>query len=75
MTLPDERYRALKCGEQFLLDLCNPKITPKVPTAVRDRARNILKHFKYKNLIQLVKGLSKFFNYLKIFIYIWMIIL
>lgn len=48
MTLPDERYRALKCGEQFLLDLCNPKITPKVPTAVRDRARNILKHFPTK---------------------------
>lgn len=48
MTLPDERYRALKCSEQFLLDLCNPKITPKVPTAVRDRARNILKHFPTK---------------------------
>jgi hypothetical protein len=48
MTLPDERYRALKNGEQFLLDLCNPKVTPKVPTAVRDRARGILKHFPTK---------------------------
>lgn len=45
MTLPDERYRALKCGEQFLLDLCNPKLTPKVPKYVRDRARSILKHY------------------------------
>lgn len=48
MTLPDERYRALKCGEQFLLDLCNPKLTPKVPSYVRDRARSILRHFPTK---------------------------
>lgn len=48
MTLPDERYRALKCGEQFLVDLCNPKVTPKVPKFVRDRAARILKHFPTK---------------------------
>lgn len=45
MTLPDERYRAMKCGYQFLLDLCNPKATPKVPSEIRDRARSILKHY------------------------------
>ena len=48
MTLPDERYRALKNGEQFLLDLCDPKVTPKVPSQVRDRARSILRHFPTK---------------------------
>ena len=48
MTLPNERYRALKCGEQFLLDLCNPKFTPKVPKYVRDRARSILRHYPTK---------------------------
>jgi hypothetical protein len=48
MTLPDERYRAMKCAEQFLLDLCNPKATPKVPAAIRYRARSILKHYPTK---------------------------
>ena len=48
MTLPDERYRALRCGEQFLVDLLNPKVTPKVPKSVRDRAARILKHFPTK---------------------------
>lgn len=45
MTLPDERYRAMKCGYQFLTELCNPTMTPKVPKAVRERARSILKHY------------------------------
>ena len=45
MTLPDERYRAMKCGYQLLLDLCNPKATPKVPYEVRERARVVLKHY------------------------------
>jgi hypothetical protein len=45
MTLPDERYRALKNAEQFLLELCDPKKTPKVPSEVRDRARGVLRHY------------------------------
>jgi hypothetical protein len=48
MTLPDERYRAMKCAEQFLLDLCDPKVTPKVPAAIRYRARATLKHYPTK---------------------------
>jgi len=44
MTLPDERYRALRCGHQMLLDLLNPKVTPKVPKYIRQRALSILKH-------------------------------
>jgi hypothetical protein len=48
MTLPDERYRALKCAQQFLLDLCDPKATPKVPASVRQRARSTLKHYPTK---------------------------
>ncbi len=44
MTLPDERYRALRCGHQMLLDLLNPKVTPKVPKYIRQRAAGILKH-------------------------------
>lgn len=45
MTLPDERYRALRCGQQLLLDLLNPKITPKVPKYIRQRASSILRHY------------------------------
>lgn len=45
MTLPDERYRALRCGHQLLLDLLNPKVTPKVPKYIRQRANSILRHY------------------------------
>lgn len=45
MTLPDERYRAVERTEQFLIDLCNPRKTPRVPKEVRDRARSLLRHY------------------------------
>ena len=45
MTLPDERYRALRCGEQLLLDLLNPKATPRVPKYIRQRALGVLRHY------------------------------
>lgn len=45
MTLPDERYRALRCGHQMLLDLLNPKVTPRVPKYIRQRALSVLRHY------------------------------
>lgn len=45
MTLPDERYRAIKQTEKFLIDLCSPATTPRVPPAVRERARGLLRHY------------------------------
>lgn len=45
MTLPDERYRALKMGKKLLEDLCDPGKTPRVPGIVRDRARSALRHY------------------------------
>lgn len=45
MTLPDERYRALKQGKKLLEELCDPGKTPRVPSIVRDRARGVLRHF------------------------------
>ena len=45
MTLPDERYRALKQGKKLLEELCDPGRTPRVPALVRDRARGVLRHF------------------------------
>jgi hypothetical protein len=45
MTLPDERYRALKQGKKLLEELCDPGKTPRVPGIVRDRARSALRHY------------------------------
>jgi len=45
MTLPDERYRAVKQAEQLLKDLCNPSVTPRVPKIIRQRARGCLRHY------------------------------
>lgn len=45
MTLPDERARAVDWAREFLRDLLNPKATPKVPRAIRQRAASTLKHF------------------------------
>jgi hypothetical protein len=45
VTLPDERYRAIKYAESFLKDLCDPNKTPRVPKAIRGRAYSILRHY------------------------------
>ena len=45
MTLPDERYRAVRRAEQFLKDLCDPSKTPRVPKAIRHQASSILRHY------------------------------
>ena len=45
MTLPDERYRAIKWAEQLCLDLMDPKKTPRVPKDIRRRAYSVLRHF------------------------------
>lgn len=45
MTLPDERYRALKQGKKLLEELCDPGKTPRVPSIVRARALGALRHY------------------------------
>jgi len=45
MTLPDERTRAVLSAGDFLLDLLDPKKTPRVPLSVRRRASAVLHHF------------------------------
>lgn len=45
MTTPDERFRALKQSRKLLEELCDPGKTPRVPSIIRDRARNILRHY------------------------------
>lgn len=45
MTLPVERKWAVMNTEKFLLDLCNPKKTPRVPKYIREEARRCLRHY------------------------------
>jgi len=45
MTLPDERYRAVKEAKNFLQDLLDAKKTPRVPANIRRRAYSILRHY------------------------------
>ncbi len=45
MTLPDERFRAVQQAEQLLRDLCDPRLTPRVPKLIRARARTVLRHY------------------------------
>lgn len=44
MTLPDERYRAVRMAEQFLSRLAGGQYA-RVPKAVREEARSILRHY------------------------------
>lgn len=45
MTLPDERYRAIRQARQFLIDLCDRTVTPKVPRTIRGEAYRLLRHY------------------------------
>lgn len=45
MTLPDERYRSVVQTRRFLLDLCNPQHTPRVPKLIRQHAKAMLRHY------------------------------
>ena len=48
MTLPCERTNAVLNVERFLMDLSNPRKTPRVPSEVRKQARNLLRHYPRK---------------------------
>ena len=45
MTLPDERYRAIRQTRQFLQDLQDRTIYPRVPRSVRGEAYRLLRHY------------------------------
>lgn len=48
MTVPVERTNAVIWTEQFLVDLMDPKVTPRVPKTIRDQARRLLRHYPSK---------------------------
>ena len=45
MTLPDERYRAVMQTAKFLEALSYSSETKRVPLAIRQEARHLLRHF------------------------------
>mgnify|MGYP006104105325 FL=1 len=45
MTMPDERRNAVNSTRLFLMDLLDPKKTPRVPSAVRKEAGRCLRHY------------------------------
>lgn len=54
MTLPEERFRALEQAKQFLLELLDPKATPRVPYSVRLKARVVLRHFPWDSDLDVI---------------------
>jgi hypothetical protein len=53
MTMPDERFRAVKYAREFLYDLLDPKKTPKVPREIRQRALRVLRHYPMEHDMEL----------------------
>jgi hypothetical protein len=45
MTMPDERRNAVNRTRIFLMDLMDPKKTPRVPSAIRKEAASCLRHY------------------------------
>jgi hypothetical protein len=63
MTLNYERHRAVVSTEQFLLDLCNPQKTPRIPKDIRRQAASLLKHYPSKfNMEQAAEQCPKIFG-------------
>ncbi len=45
MTMPNERYYSIRTTRAFLVDLMDPKKTPRVPKEIRMKAYYCLKHY------------------------------
>ena len=45
MTTPEEERRAISQVRRLLFDLMDPQVTPRVPGYIRQRARQVSKHY------------------------------
>lgn len=59
MTLPFERYNALKNSRDFLYRLLDPAQTPRVPSHIRREAAALLKHFPAEYQLEEIKEQAK----------------
>ena len=48
MTLPYERYDAVLRTRRFLMDIVDPKKTPRIPASIREQAYYCLHHYPNK---------------------------
>ena len=55
MTIPSERANAVLNTEQFLIQLLNPQLTPKVPKPIRQMAGRLLKHYPTRFDLEMVQ--------------------
>lgn len=55
MTLPYERRRAVEQTEKFLLELIDPKATPKVPNTIRMQAKALLRHYPTGHDLEMIE--------------------
>ena len=63
MPAPHQRTRALIETKLYLQELQDPKLTPRVPAAVREIARKLLRHYPSYSDIELVhKALPLFYG-------------
>jgi hypothetical protein len=53
MTIPIERTRAVLNTRDFMFALLDPKQTPRVPRAVRQRANRCLRHYPWTGDLKL----------------------
>jgi hypothetical protein len=45
MSTPEEQDRAISQVRRFLYELMDPQVTPRVPRYIRQRARQVSKHY------------------------------
>lgn len=55
MTVPNERRNAILRAEDFLYSLLDAKRTPRVPKAIRQQARSLLKHYPSKFYMEIAR--------------------
>jgi hypothetical protein len=61
--LPIERTNAVLNTERFLMDLLDPKKTPRVPSEVRKRAASCLKHYPSRYSMSSIEDSFEEINY------------
>ena len=60
MTSEDERVNAIEQCRRLLIDLTEPKLTPRVPKSIRERAREIIENYPSGfDFVLIEKGLKE----------------
>ena len=54
MTVPIERTNAVVNTEMFLMQLIDPKQTPRIPKEIRKRASSLLRHYPTKGCMEII---------------------